>query len=59
MASEAIQLPTLRCLRCGHVWVPRQSQPPVKCASRPCGSPYWNRPKVKMSGQKPKRRRKR
>ena len=40
-----IELPTLKCLRCGHEWIPRQPKKPKYCAR--CNSPYWNKPKWK------------
>ena len=47
-----IKLPTLKCLRCGYEWVPRQTKYPKYCAS--CNSPYWTKPKVKYRGQRKK-----
>jgi len=44
---KAISLPTLKCLRCGYTWFPRQQEPPKVCASKTCKSPYWNRPRRK------------
>ena len=44
-----IKLPALKCLRCGYEWVPRTMYPKY-CAG--CNSPYWDRPKVKNSGQR-------
>ncbi|MCK9356285.1 MAG: hypothetical protein M0R22_03925 [Dehalococcoidia bacterium] len=43
-----IELPTLECLRCGHKWVPRKTEPPKTCPR--CNSPYWD--KVKWKGVK-------
>lgn len=37
------QLPTLRCLRCGHEWHPRTARAPRFCSK--CNSPYWNKPR--------------
>ena len=34
--------PMCRCLRCGHVWMPRKTIP-IVCPA--CTSPYWNRPR--------------
>lgn len=31
------------CERCGHVWVPRDSEKPRVCPK--CKSPYWDRPR--------------
>jgi hypothetical protein len=36
------------CLRCGYEWVPRTMYTKY-CTS--CHSPYWDRPKLKSSGQ--------
>lgn len=43
--DNTIELPTLRCLRCGHTWIPRKPAPPKNCPR--CISPYWNKPKWK------------
>jgi len=32
-----------RCERCGHQWVPRQTEEPRVCPK--CKNPYWNRPR--------------
>ena len=40
----------LKCLRCGYEWYPRSPEPPQRCASKKCRTPYWNKPKVKQSG---------
>ena len=48
--ADTIKLPILKCLRCGHEWIPRQLKKPKYCAS--CNSPCWDRPKVKQSGLK-------
>ena len=40
-----MNLPTIKCLRCGYEWVPRQPTKPRKCAK--CNSFLWNKPKVK------------
>jgi predicted Zn-ribbon and HTH transcriptional regulator len=39
--ETAIQ--TYKCLRCGHVWVPRKKEKPRVCPK--CKSPYWDKPK--------------
>jgi len=36
-------VPKLRCLRCGHRWVPRKTLDPTVCPQ--CKSPYWNKQK--------------
>lgn len=38
------KLPTYKCLRCKHEWIPRQLDPPT-CPK--CKSAYWNKPKKK------------
>lgn len=43
--TRTFKLPTLKCLRCGHDWIPRRPQEPKKCPR--CASPYWNKPKWK------------
>jgi hypothetical protein len=37
-----IDLPTLTCLRCGHVWTPRKVEV-IVCSK--CKSPYWDKPR--------------
>ncbi len=37
------KIPTLKCKRCGHEWIPRTTKYPKVCAS--CNSPYWNKEK--------------
>ncbi len=34
-----IKLPHLKCLRCGHSWIPRKEANPDVCPK--CHSPYW------------------
>lgn len=41
--GKPIELPTLKCLRCNHVWVPNRPVEPKVCPK--CNSPYWNRPR--------------
>jgi predicted Zn-ribbon and HTH transcriptional regulator len=50
--TNEIELPTLKCLRCGYEWIPRQRKKPKYCAR--CNSPYWNKPKWKQSGPRRK-----
>lgn len=45
---KTFEMPTLKCLRCGHVWIPRRPRQPKKCPR--CASPYWNKPKWKGLG---------
>jgi hypothetical protein len=35
---------TLACIRCGHTWIPRNTQPPKFCPH--CNSPYWDKPRL-------------
>lgn len=39
-----LKVPTLHCERCGHEWVPRQTE--VRICPK-CKSPYWDVPKRK------------
>lgn len=41
MKTKNIKLPVLKCRRCGHEWVPRYPQVPLRCAK--CRSSYWQR----------------
>jgi predicted Zn-ribbon and HTH transcriptional regulator len=45
MQSTQIEttIQTYKCLRCGHVWVPRKKEKPRVCPK--CKSPYWDKPK--------------
>ncbi len=44
MGRVPITVMGLRCERCGHEWLPRDtSQEPKVCPK--CKSPYWNKPK--------------
>lgn len=38
-----INIPLLKCLRCGHEWLPRQNKRPMICPK--CKSAYWDQPK--------------
>jgi hypothetical protein len=38
-----IELPQLKCLRCGHTWIPRNTKIPKVCPNPKCKSPYWNK----------------
>ena len=42
---ETIELPVLRCYRCGASWTPRR--PVVRLCPR-CKSPYWDEPKIRI-----------
>ena len=37
-----MEIPTLKCLRCKHTWIPRK---PVTMVCPKCHSAYWNTPK--------------
>ena len=41
--DKPFELPILKCLRCGHKWVPRNPRHPKQCPK--CHSPYWNKKK--------------
>jgi hypothetical protein len=43
--NKIIELPTLKCLRCRHEWIPNRPVEPKVCPK--CKSPYWNKPKWK------------
>jgi hypothetical protein len=48
MHDTTVMIEGCKCLRCGHVWVPRNTEEkPLCCAG--CKSPYWNRPPLKKS----------
>ncbi len=50
--EERSLLPRLKCLRCGHEWIPRSDGPPRNCPNKKCNSPYWDRErKVAREGQ--------
>lgn len=36
-----------KCDRCGHEWLSRDGENPLRCAK--CKSPYWNRSKLENS----------
>jgi predicted RNA-binding Zn-ribbon protein involved in translation (DUF1610 family) len=43
----------LRCKRCDHNWVPRDTGAPHVCPK--CKSPYWDRERIRRPGWKKKR----
>lgn len=43
--DKSFEIPILKCLRCGHTWIPRQPKESESCPM--CRSPYWNKPKWK------------
>ena len=45
MNNKQYDLPKLRCLRCGHTWIPRTPKKPKVCPNPKCKSPYWHIPK--------------
>jgi len=38
---SGLALPRLKCIRCGHTWIPRSNKLPKVCPR--CKSPYWNK----------------
>lgn len=44
MMNKNYDLPTLKCLRCDHTWIPRTESKPIRCPK--CKSPYWNKARV-------------
>jgi len=40
---------TLFCFRCYHIWRKRKENPPKYCPNPKCHSPYWNKPRKKIS----------
>lgn len=36
-----VKLPRFTCLRCGHEWIPKNEEKPLRCAF--CKSPYWEK----------------
>ncbi len=44
-APRKMEMPVLKCLRCGHRWYPRKEKLPKICGK--CKSPYWNRKRTK------------
>jgi len=47
--KDMVKLPTVKCNRCGHEWIPRVENPKW-CAK--CRSPYWNKKRVRNVGEK-------
>lgn len=45
MDNAEFTLPVLKCLRCGHTWIPRTPKKPKVCPNLKCKSPYWDRPR--------------
>jgi hypothetical protein len=46
ITGETVKI--LRCLRCGHKWIPRKTVGlPIICPSPDCRSPYWQVPRKK------------
>lgn len=47
--GDDMDLPRLKCLRCGYEWIPRKDKLPKTCTN--CNSQYWNTPrKIKHAG---------
>ena len=44
MAKVSITVTGFRCERCGHEWVPRESDSDPRVCPK-CKSPYWNKPR--------------
>ena len=44
--QDKIKLPILRCLRCGHSWIPRKVDMPRTCPK--CRSAYWDKPRLNL-----------
>lgn len=44
MTKTKEALPKLKCLRCGHKWVPRSDERPGQCPRKTCRSSIWDRP---------------
>ncbi len=40
-----MNLPTLKCNRCGHEWHPRTDKKPKVCSK--CASPYWDSKRIR------------
>jgi hypothetical protein len=56
---KVVDLKGFQCLRCDHIWWPRDiNKPPAVCPS--CKNPYWDRPRqmenAKTAAAKKKRR---
>lgn len=49
MAKVKITVDGFRCERCGHEWAPRTkiTEDPTICPK--CKSPYWNKPKKRIT----------
>lgn len=45
-----IQLPKLKCLRCGYEWTPRTGDVRL-CANPKCRSAFWDKPKEEKDGR--------
>jgi len=48
-----LKLPTLKCIRCNHTWIPRLTKYPKVCPH--CNSPYWNKKYVRSDKVKEKK----
>ncbi len=48
--DDGISIPTLRCTRCDHEWVPRVS---FVRACPNCKSPYWDIPRKELKEPEP------
>lgn len=41
-----------KCNRCKGEWYPKTPEPPKRCPR--CGSPYWNKPRIRLQNNKEK-----
>jgi DNA-directed RNA polymerase subunit RPC12/RpoP len=47
--ASKVTIEAFKCLRCEHIWVPRDpTKPPIQCPR--CRSPFWNRPRDSGEG---------
>ncbi len=44
MSQLEVVVKKLRCLRCGHEWIPNKTEKPRLCPA--CHSPYWDRSRL-------------
>ena len=49
-----MELPILKCKRCGHKWYPRTTNLPKVCSNLKCKSPYWNKERRKKEHDRSK-----
>jgi predicted Zn-ribbon and HTH transcriptional regulator len=51
--TKVIRTKVWVCARCGHEWLDRKGQKPLRCAK--CKSPYWDTPKRRKHAEGPDR----